>query len=80
MEAFEHLSPAQQQQAQGLFQRYKAMPADRQNKVNQAYRQLRDLPPDQRNQLLNSPEYRSNFSDDELNVLRGMGDLNAQNR
>ena len=80
MEAFEHLTPAQQQQAQGLFQRYKAMPPDRQGRVNQAYRQLRDLPPDQRNQLLNSPEYRSNFSDEELNILRGMSALNAQNR
>ena len=79
MESFEHLTPDQQQKAQGLFQRYKAMPADRQGKVNQAYRQLRDLPPDQRNQLLNSSEYRSNFSDEELNVLRGMSDLTAQN-
>lgn len=79
MDAFEHLSPAQQQQAQGLFQRYKAMPADRQGKVNQAYRQLRDLPPDQRSQILSSNEYRSNFSDEELNVLRGMTDLTAQN-
>ncbi len=79
MESFEHLTPDQQQKAQGLFQRYKAMPADRQSKVNQAYRQLRDLPPDQRNQLLNSNEYRSNFSDEELNVLRGMSDLTAQN-
>ncbi len=79
MEAFEHLTPAQQQQAQGLFQRYKAMPADRQGKVNQAYRQLRDLPADQRNQILNSNEYRNNFSEDELNLLRGMTDLTAQN-
>ncbi len=79
MEAFEHLTPAQQQQAQGLFQRYKAMPADRQGKVNQAYRQLRDLPADQRNQILSSNEYRSNFTDDELNLLRGMTDLTAQN-
>ncbi len=79
MESFEHLTPAQQQAAQGLFQRYKAMPADRQNQVNQAYRQLRDLPADQRNQLLNSNEYRGKFSDEELNVLRGMTDLTAQN-
>ena len=79
MEAFEHLSPAQQKQAQGLFQRYKAMPADRQSKVNDAYRQLRDLSPDQRNQLLNSYAYRNNFSGEELDVLRGMTDLTAQN-
>ncbi len=80
MEMFEHLSPTQQQAAQGLFQRYKAMPPDRQSRVNQAYRQLRDLPPDQRNQLLNSDEYRNNFNNDELNLLRGMSDLTAQNR
>ena len=79
MESFEHLTPEQQQKAQGLFQRYKAMPADRQSKINQAYRQLRDLPPDQRNQLLSSNEYRGNFSDEELNVLRGMTDLTAPN-
>ena len=79
MEAFEHLTPTQQQAAQGLFQRYKAMPADRQSKLNQAYRQLRDLSPDQRNQLLNSNAYRNTFSGDELDVLRGMTDLTAQN-
>lgn len=79
MEMFEHLSPAQQRAAQGIFQRYKAMPADRQSKVNDAYRQLRDLSPDQRNQLLNSNAYRNNFSGEELDVLRGMTDLTAQN-
>lgn len=79
MEMFEHLSPAQQRQAQGLFQRYKEMPADRQSKLNQAYRQLRDLSPDQRNQLLNSNAYHSNFSGEELDLLRGMTDLTAQN-
>jgi hypothetical protein len=79
MEAFEHLTPAQQQQAQGLFQRYKSMPPDRQSKINQAYRQMRDLSPDQRNQLLNSNAYRSTFSGEELDLLRGMTDLTAQN-
>lgn len=79
MEMFEHLTPAQQQQAQGLFQRYKAMPQDRQSRINDAYRQLRDLSPDQRNQLLNSYAYRNNFSGEELDVLRGMTDLTAQN-
>ena len=80
MEMFEHLTPSQQQAAQGMFQRYKALPEDRQSRVRQAYHQLQNLSPEQRNQLLNSPGYRSTFTEDERDLLRGMTDLTAQNR
>jgi Protein of unknown function (DUF3106) len=80
MDKYEHMSPSQQQAARAMFDRLRALPPDRQSRVNQAYRQLRDLSPDQRNQLLNSNAYRNNFSGDELDLLRGMSDLTAQNR
>jgi len=34
------------------------------------------MPPDARSQLLNSDEFRNNFSDEQRDLLRGMTDLN----
>ena len=80
METFEHLTPQQQQQARGLFQRYRSLPEDRRGKVSQAYRELQGLSPEQRSQLLNSEQFRSTFSDEERELLRGMADLTPPNR
>ncbi len=76
METFEHMTPEQQSAALNLFQRYRNLPEDQKNKVSQAYRRLRGMPPDARNQLLNSNEFRSNYSDEQRELLRGMTDLN----
>ena len=34
------------------------------------------MPPEARNQVLNSDEFRNNFTDEERDLLRGMTDLN----
>jgi DNA-directed RNA polymerase subunit F len=75
METFEHMTPQQQQQARSLFNRYRTMPEDQRNKVSQAYRRLRGMPPAARNDLLNSDEFKNQFSDDQRDLLRGMTDL-----
>ena len=77
METFEHMTPEQQQTARNLFQRYHNLPEDQKTKVSQAYRRLRGMPPEARNDLLNSDEFRNNFSDEERDLLRGMADLNV---
>ena len=77
METFEHMTPVQQANARNLFQQYHNLPEDQRNKVSQAYRRLRGMPPEARNQLLNSDEFRNNFSDEQRDLLRGMTDLNV---
>ena len=39
-----------------------------------AFRQLRDLPPDQRQAFLSSPEIAKRFSPEERKVLQGLAD------
>jgi Protein of unknown function (DUF3106) len=76
METFEHLTPAQQETARNLFQRYHSLPEDQRAKVSQAYRRLRGMPPEARNQLMNSEEFRNDYTEEQRDVLRGMTDLN----
>jgi hypothetical protein len=77
MENFEHMTPEQQQAARSLFDRYHNLPDDQKSKVSQAYRRLRGMPPSARNDLLNSDEFRNNYTDDQRELLRGMTDLNV---
>jgi len=77
METFEHMSPQQQQQARNLFSQYHALPEDQRAKVSQAYRRLRGMPPSARNDLLNSDEFRNNYTPEQRDLLRGMTDLNV---
>ena len=77
METFEHMTPQQQQAARNLFDRYRSLPEDQRSRVSQAYRRLRGMPPSARNELLNSDEFRNNFTEDQRELLRGMTDLNV---
>ena len=76
METFEHLTPAQQETARNLFQRYHNLPDDQRSKVSQAYRRLRGMPPSARNELMNSEEFRNDYTPEQRDLLRGMTDLN----
>jgi Protein of unknown function (DUF3106) len=80
METYEHMTPEQQANARNLFSRYHNLPEDQKSKVSQAYRRLRGMPPSAREELLNSPEFRNNFTDDERDLLKGMADLNMPSR
>jgi len=75
METYEHLPPEKQAQAQTLFQQYEGLPAEQRSQVSQAYRKLRQMSPDQRAQYFNSDEFRSNFNDQQRDLLRGMAEL-----
>ena len=77
METYEHMTPEQQATARSLYSRYHNLPEDQQAKVSQAYRRLRGMPPAARNDLLNSDEFRNNFTDDQRDLLRGMADLSV---
>src|ERR1700677_1396030 len=71
METWEHLTPGQKQQARQLFDRMQQLPADRRNMVRTAVRDLSALPPGQREQLIDSNRFKSTFSPEERDIMRG---------
>lgn len=76
METFEHMSPQQQEHARSLFNQYRNLPEDQKDKVSQAYRRLRGMPPSARSDLLNSDEFKNNYTPEQRDLLKGMTDLN----
>ena len=75
METFEHLTPEQQQRAQQLFARFRNLPEARQRMLRRALRHLREMDTQQRSRVLASDRFRSMFSADEVEVLKGMSEL-----
>ena len=51
METWEHLPPAKQQEAMGIFDRMKNMPADRRMMMRSAYRNLETMSPQERQRV-----------------------------
>jgi len=76
MEAWDRLSPEQQEQGRELFRRFRGMPVERKRMMRQALSELRDMDTRERNAAINSSRMRSNFSDEERDILRGMLELN----
>ncbi len=75
METFEHLTPEQQQRAQQLFSRFRNLPEARRHMIKRALRNLREMDPQQRIRILSSDRFRSMFSAEEMDVLKGMSEL-----
>ena len=75
METFEHLTPEQQERARALFARFRNLPEARRQMVKRALRNLREMDPQQRSQVLGSEKFRGMFSADELEVLKGMSEI-----
>ena len=75
METFEHLTPEQQQRAHQLFERFRSLPEERRRMVKRALRNLREMDPRQRSRILTSDRFRSMFSGDEMEVLKGMSEI-----
>jgi hypothetical protein len=75
MEMIEHLPPAQQQQARQLFNQFRDMDPARKQMMRRTLRQMRAMPPDARERMLNSPETRSRYSPQEIEMLRGFNSI-----
>jgi len=75
METWEHLTSAQKQQAKILFQQIQQLPPPRRRMLSTAVRGMRDLTPQQREDLINSDQYKSTFSDHERELLSGAARL-----
>jgi Protein of unknown function (DUF3106) len=71
METWEHLTPEQKQQALQIRSQMLQLPPDRQRMVRTAVRDLAAMPPAQREQIINSDRFKSTFSDQERDILRG---------
>ncbi len=75
MELLEHMPPEQQQRVEGLFQQFRGLGPDRRQAVVQQLRQLRALPADQRSKALGSGQFKSNFSEQEQQIIRGLNEI-----
>ncbi len=76
MQRFQQLAPAQQQRARDLFTRYRQLTPERKTELTSAFRALRDVPPNQLDSVLNEPNFRQHYNDNERDILRGMTELN----
>lgn len=75
MNAWNSLTPEQQARAKDLFGRYRQLPMERKRVMRQAFTMLRGLDPVQRQAAIESPRFKSTFSDSERDLLRGMTEL-----
>ena len=75
MEIMEHLPPEQQRQAQNLFGQFRGMDPQRKQMMRSTLRQMRTMPPDARERMLNSPELQSRYSPQEIQMLRGFNSI-----
>ncbi len=76
MDAFEHLTPDQQQQARQIFGQIRQLPDDRRQQFRRGIRQLADAPPEQRQAMLDSNDFRNNYTDNERDLMRQVVHLN----
>jgi hypothetical protein len=75
-EIIENMTPDQRARARDLFQRFRNLPESRRKTMDFYFRNLRNMSPEERQRVIDSSEFRSQFSDDEQNIMRGMTDLN----
>jgi hypothetical protein len=71
-EAFERLSPMEQMQVRQSSSRLATLPPDRRMMVRRAFQDLRGVPVDQRETMLNSARYSANFTPQERDVLSNL--------
>jgi Protein of unknown function (DUF3106) len=72
LETWERLSHEQRQQVRAGIVEVHQMPFDRQVMMHRAVRDLSEFPPQQRDEILNSSEFRRHYSDYERQVLSSL--------
>jgi hypothetical protein len=71
-EAMEHLTPEQRGQVRNAMQQWAALPPASHRAVGRAFRNLRDMTPAQRDAYMNSPDIRSQFTDQERSTITNL--------
>jgi Protein of unknown function (DUF3106) len=69
VETWERLTPTQRRQVRTAVQQVSRLPYPRQQMLHKKFRDLCRMPPDQRAAEMNSPQFRSEFSDHERGML-----------
>jgi len=75
METWEHLTPAQKQQARQIHDQMQQLPPARRQAVRNAVQALRAMPPEARQRQIDSDSYKRQFSPQERDVLNGASKL-----
>jgi len=70
IETWEHLTPQQKMQARELAQQWKQLTPDRQRMMKTAIGDLRAMPAEQRESVLESDRFKGMFTEQERNMLR----------
>jgi hypothetical protein len=68
----ERLSPQERMQVNNSAHRWATLPVDRQTMMKNAFRDLRAVPTDQRQTVLNSARFQSAFNPEERGILSDM--------
>jgi hypothetical protein len=68
-EMLEHMSPEQRMSINRSGRQWAALPQDRQTMMKRAFQDLRGVPLDQRQTVLNSARYQGTFSPEERGIL-----------
>jgi hypothetical protein len=68
-EAMEKLTPQQRQQVRDAATQINSLPSDRHMLMGRAFRDLREMPEPQRQAILNSDRFKSQFTDQERGAL-----------
>jgi hypothetical protein len=76
MERFDQMPPEQQSRVKALFSQFRMLPVDRKLALRQGFARLRRLKPQERQPAIDSQEFKSQYSDSERDLLRGMTELN----
>lgn len=72
MKRWNEFTPEQRSRAKSLFTQYRLLPLDRKQAMRQAFSKLHLMNPPQREQAIDSPEFKNQFNDNERELLRGM--------
>jgi hypothetical protein len=76
MDFMESLTPQQREQIRQSQQTLQGLPQDRQIMIHKALRHLRQMDPQQRQEVLNSDRFKSMFSDQERGILGQLAAIN----
>jgi hypothetical protein len=76
MSKFESMSKEQRERLQDLHQRMHQIPEGRRTAVRDAFREVRDMSPEQRQRFFGSDRFRTGFSDSEREILKGLAEIN----
>lgn len=72
---FQSLTPEKQDEARKLFHRLSQVPEERRRDLRREIIRLRNMRPERRDARMGSDRFRSEFNDDERQVLQGLVDV-----